>query len=54
MDCAPAADKMPDLTRELWATRRTADRRIVLPELGTLEPQRLCLLCHAHRDNSLT
>lgn len=53
MDCAPAADKMPDLSRELWATRRTADRRIVLPELGTLEPQRLCLLCHAHRDNRL-
>ena len=53
MDCAPAADKLPDLSRELWATRRTNDRRIVLPELGTLEPQRLCLLCHAHRDNRL-
>ena len=31
MDCAPAADKLPDLSRELWATRRTSDKRIVLP-----------------------
>ena len=54
MDCAPANDKLPDLSRELWATRRSPDRRIVLPELGTLEPQRLCLICHAHRDNRLS
>ena len=54
MDCAPAADKLPNLSRELWATRLTDDYRIALPELGTLEPQRLCLICHAHRDNRLT
>ena len=54
MDCAPANEKLPDLSRELWAIRQTPDRRIVLPELGTLEPQRLCLICHAHRDNRLS
>ncbi len=54
MDCAPAGDKLPDLSRELWATRLTTDKRIALPELGTLEPQRLCFFCRARHDNHLT
>jgi hypothetical protein len=31
--------------RELWATRKLRDERVVLPHLGTLEPQRLCVRC---------
>jgi hypothetical protein len=54
MDCAPAADKLPNMSRELWATRCTADKRIALPELGTLEPQRLCRFCYPGRKNKST
>jgi len=45
VECCPAGDKVPDFYKELWATRKLEDKRVVMSELGTLEPQRLCIRC---------
>ena len=59
VECAPAGDKVSDLSKApveavaemKFQTKRLPDLRLPMPELGSLEPRRICNRCRFTKEN---